>query len=459
MKKLILIFLIGSLHQVKAQYCLAGGCALADTNASGQYPNNTFSTNYSTWTTVNSYMNAGNYTLFNVVNGNTYEWTYCSNYGGNQAWDSELTLFNNATGIKLCYQDNCGKTGCPTAPFIRWTATFTGKVRLLTTVSGCSTNTGSPYSKLVWRDTSGTPLVQVLGVDVYSGQGTINWVQAKAAGYTFAWAKATEGVGYTDSKYLTNAVNGPPAGIKMGAYHFARPDLNPTLSGAVSEANYFLSVAQPYITTCELPPSLDLEGSYLQSNFTSSQLTAWVQSWMNTVQTATGIKPVLYISASTAGYLNSSANTYPLWTDYVDGSSTNPPPNTGVWPTWSFKQYDWTATVPGIPGNTTDLNVFNGNMAAFNNFIGCITTGIDQRFLNNVFNIYPNPACNSLNVEYPSSYGNADINIYDINGKLVLNKIINEPTTIDVVILPEGVYNLNISCEQGIVNKRLVIVK
>jgi hypothetical protein len=253
--------------------------------------------------------------------------------------------------------------------------------------------------------------------------------------------------------------------MKMGAYHFARPDLNPTNAGAVAEANYFLSVAQPYIISCELPPSLDLEGSYLTTNFTSAQLTAWVQNWMNTVQSATGIKPVLYIGASTVSYLNSSLNTYPLWRDEVSGSPS-PPTNLGVWTTWAFNQYSWTGTVPGIAGSGTDLNVFNGNMTAFNNFMGC-TTDIKQSNLNNSFVIYPNPASNNFQIDYPTINGEVVVNIYDINGKIVLSQDLT-PTlstreggtaTIDVSKLNEGVYNLSIAGNHNIINKRLVIVR
>ena len=239
MKKTLLLFLVFFIVQSKAQTCGTSGCNTIDTNATGKYPATTFSTNTSNWATVSAYMNAGNYTLFNVTSGDTYEWTYCSDFGGSIGWDAELTLFNNANGNLLCYNDNCGRTNCSTAPYLRWTANFTGTVKLLTTVSGCQVNNGSPYSKLVWRDTSA---VQIRGVDVYSGNSPINWAQVKAAGYTFAWAKATEGVGYTDSQYLNFAVNGVNAGLKMGAYHFARPDLNSTNAGAISEANYFLSV-------------------------------------------------------------------------------------------------------------------------------------------------------------------------------------------------------------------------
>ena len=457
MKKILLLILLIYIQQVNAQTCGSGGCSAIDTNATGQYPITTFSTTSSSWSTVNAYMNAGNYTLFNVTNGNTYQWSYCSDFGGSISWDAELTLFNNVNGAKLCYNDNCGRSSCSTAPYISWTATFTGIVKLLTTVSGCTTNTGSPYSKLVWRDTSGTPNVQILGVDVYSGNSTINWNQVKAAGYTFAWAKATEGVGYTDSEYLNYAVNGVSAGMKMGAYHFARGDLNPTNAGAINEANYFLSVAQPYITSCQLPPALDLEGSYWQTNFTSAQLTAWIQNWMTTVETATGIKPVLYIGSSNCSYVNSSLNTYPLWRDDL---TNTPPANIGVWTTWAINQYSWTATVSGISGSQTDVNIFNGNsMVAFNTFMGCTTTGVNQNNLANAFVIYPNPANNQFIIE-TNSANMQSVDLYDVNGRLIFSKTINSnQTTIDATTFNEGVYTVLIKTTNGVVNKKLVIVR
>jgi len=454
MRIFLLLLIIVCIGKLNAQTCDPGGCTAADTNSTGQYPAATFSTTSSSWSTVSAWMNAGNYTLFDVINGDTYEWTYCSDFGGSQSWNAELTLFNNSTGATLCYQNNCGISSCLTAPYIRWTATYTGTVKLLTTVSGCTTNTGSPYSTLVWRDTSGTPLVQVLGVDVYGGNGTINWNLVKAAGYTFAWAKATEGVGYTDSEYLNNAVNGVSAGMKMGAYHFARPDLNPTPAGAVSEANYFLSVAEPYIINCELPPSLDLEGSYLLTSFTSAELTTWVQNWMNTVQAVTGITPVLYIGASTASYLNSSLNTYKLWTDDVSGSSTTPPPNIGVWTTWAFNQYDWTATVPGISGSNTDLNVFNGNMAAFDSLMGCPITGIKQNSLNDSFVIYPNPANDNLTIETSQK---CTIEILNIEGQIIKTiNTANKQTTIDIRNLSSEVYIIKAKTEKGVAVKKFI---
>ncbi len=452
MKKLLLILLIAICGIANAQTCATGGCtSAAETN---QYPSTTFSTTSSTWQTVSAYMNAGNWTLFNVTAGDTYEWTYCSNFGGSQSWDAELTLFNNTSAATLCYANNCGLTGCTAAPYIKWNATYTGVVRLLTTVSGCVTNTGSPYSTLMWRDSSGAVTTQILGIDVSSYQATINWTSVKAAGYSFAWAKATEGLTITDSQYHNNATNGVTAGVKMGAYHFAHPDVNSTTSGAVSEANHFLSAAQPYIISCELPPALDFE---VNTSLTASQLTAWVQAWMSTVKTATGINPIIYTDGSIAASFTSAMATYcNLWIASDDGSTTATPPSLGVWaPNWSFNQYSWVGSVPGISGNV-DMDVFNGNQTAFNSLLGC-TTGIDQLATHNSqFIIYPNPANTNITIENSSLDDQGKmISIYNIQGQLIFQQLMQEQKTeINVSGFSNGIYIVKMKTENGMaVNK------
>jgi hypothetical protein len=49
--------------------------------------------------------------------------------------------------------------------------------------------------------------------------------------------------------------------------------------------------------------------------------------------------------------------------------------------------------------------------------------------------------------------------VYDVNGKLVLSQTINGKTSIDASSLNEGVYNISLQCNEGAVNKRLVIVR
>src|ERR1035437_9908958 len=103
MKKQLLVISVLTIlgFGANAQQCLSSGFC---SNFTNQYPSTTFSTTSSTWQTISAYMNAGNWTLFNVTSGNTYEWSYCEMYGGaSTAWDAQLTLLNNSTATNLCF--------------------------------------------------------------------------------------------------------------------------------------------------------------------------------------------------------------------------------------------------------------------------------------------------------------------------------------------------------------------
>ncbi|MHB8259223.1 MAG: T9SS type A sorting domain-containing protein [Bacteroidia bacterium] len=72
--------------------------------------------------------------------------------------------------------------------------------------------------------------------------------------------------------------------------------------------------------------------------------------------------------------------------------------------------------------------------------------------------VYPNPNNGSFVIE-PSNTTKQTMQVYDVNGKLVLSQVINGKTTIDANSLNEGVYNISLISNEGVVNKRLVIVK
>jgi hypothetical protein len=104
------------------------------------------------------------------------------------------------------------------------------------------------------------------------------------------------------------------------------------------------------------------------------------------------------------------------------------------------------------------MNVFNGNMATFNSFMGCPTTGIKQSNLNDAVILYPNPASNSFQIDDAAITGEAIISIYDINGRSVFSKSIANKTVIDVTNLKEGIYTVTIKTLDSVINKKLVIV-
>jgi GH25 family lysozyme M1 (1,4-beta-N-acetylmuramidase) len=86
------------------------------------------------------------------------------------------------------------------------------------------------------------------GIDVSHWQGYINWSQVRGAGVKFAFAKATEGTKLVDARYLGNRDRAEAAGVRIGAYHFARPDRS--TNDAVREANWFVDHAGRVAVTC-----------------------------------------------------------------------------------------------------------------------------------------------------------------------------------------------------------------
>ena len=220
-----------------------------------------------------------------------------------------------------------------------------------------------PEPKTITSAISKSASEYVDGLDVSHWQGTINWGKVAGAGYIFTFAKGTEGVGWTDSKFIYNMESGQDAGIQMGVYHFARPDSG---NSAAAEANYFLSVAGDYLKSGYLRPVLDLE---VGTSLGKVALSNWVLEWMETVKKRTGIEPLIYTNLNYVNnFLTDAVTEYDLWIAYwsCEPEPTYTIPPTGKWRDWAFWQYYGPGGCGGnagfVPGITTniDLNIFNG---------------------------------------------------------------------------------------------------
>jgi len=87
------------------------------------------------------------------------------------------------------------------------------------------------------------------------------------------------------------------------------------------------------------------------------------------------------------------------------------------------------------------------------------TTSINElKIENEELNIYPNPNNGSFVIELNNSTKHT-MQLYDVNGKLVLSQTINGKITIDASGIDDGVYNISIINNEAVVNKRLVIVR
>lgn len=95
---------------------------------------------------------------------------------------------------------------------------------------------------------------------------------------------------------------------------------------------------------------------------------------------------------------------------------------------------------------TVQVNVING------------VYGINKVSSNQQILVYPNPNNGSFVIE-TNTLTKQTLQLFDVNGKLVLSQSINGKTTIDASNLADGVYNLSITNNDGVINKKLVIVR
>lgn len=178
-------------------------------------------------------------------------------------------------------------------------------------------------------------------VSVYQSVGTGDSAQ------NFLIIKATEGTGYVDKSCDKHYQRAKKQGKLLGFYHFARPDLNKGTDGAKREANYFYKNCKNYFK--EAIPVLDWE-----QPGTTGQV-SWAKAWLDEVYRLSGVRPLIYMSASVVNGNNwsSVSGYYGLWiAGYPNKYNVkNPPTPTvkdmpykiGSWKFWAIWQYSSSA--------------------------------------------------------------------------------------------------------------------
>jgi GH25 family lysozyme M1 (1,4-beta-N-acetylmuramidase) len=190
------------------------------------------------------------------------------------------------------------------------------------------------------------------GVDVSEFDGSIDWTQVAASGRAFAFARLGDGSAFVDPTFDTNYAAIKAAGLIRGAYQFFEPAQDP-----VAQANFLLSKIGA-LRQGDLPPVLDVEATGGQSPAT---IVANIQTWISTVQQATGVTPMIYTAA---GFWDGSVGSSAFMADplfVANFGATCPDLPTG-WMSWQFWQYSDTGSVPGI-ADSVDLDRFNGSMS------------------------------------------------------------------------------------------------
>jgi lysozyme len=194
----------------------------------------------------------------------------------------------------------------------------------------------------------------VRGIDVHQDKGDPDWNRVKAAGYSFAWLKVSEGVGFpaTDEWYRRNRTAARSAGLRVGGYHYL------TTKGGGStpaqEAAFFLSRLD--VERGDLLPVCDYE----QEPADGDQALAFLEA----VEEAIGERPILYTYPD---YLSRSTRRgdlrrFPLWLASYgpnDGELHEP----GVPAGFRLVAHQFTSkgAIPGGVRGDVDLNELRGN--------------------------------------------------------------------------------------------------
>ena len=201
------------------------------------------------------------------------------------------------------------------------------------------------------------------GIDISHHQRGID---LGAVDVDFVICKATEGNGYTDEMCDTFYQKAKSLGKKLGVYHFARPDLG---NSAEAEADWFVKETLGYHKEAML--ILDWESGNLKD-------TTWARKWLDRVYSKTGVRPVIYMSASvmqSADWGDVVAGDYGLWVANYGTNDGTPQESVfnkyplKYWDFYALWQYTSKGKLNGYNGNL-DLNYFSGDGNAWDKYAG-----------------------------------------------------------------------------------------
>ncbi len=202
----------------------------------------------------------------------------------------------------------------------------------------------------------------VHGTDVSKYQTSVSWSDAKAAGISFAFVKATEGGDRVDDNFAENWQRAKAAGVPRSAYHFfyfCRP--------AEEQARWYIRHVPR--DRSAMPPVLDMEWNPDSPTCKLRPAPETVRSEMRVFLTMVerhyGKKPIIYtpIDFFEDNDLSTFGN-YQYWLRSVAG---HPDEKYSGHP-FTFWQYTGTGVIPGVAGKA-DINVFNGSESAWKKWL------------------------------------------------------------------------------------------
>ncbi len=194
---------------------------------------------------------------------------------------------------------------------------------------------------------------EVKGIDVSHHNQEIDWATVRSQKGKlkthFCFIKATEGGDFVDKRFHYNWAEAKRHEMAKGAYHFYRPEIAPE----VQAKNFIENV---WLDEGDFAPVLDFEIQG-RSRKHQRQLTQNVTKWLQIVEEAYGVKPIIYTNLHIYNKFikGTPLEAYPIWASQYNTEKLIGFENANVY----FWQHSQTGKTAGIAGSV-DQNVYLG---------------------------------------------------------------------------------------------------
>ena len=200
-------------------------------------------------------------------------------------------------------------------------------------------------------------IAMLRGIDVYEGNGAVDWPKVAADGNAFAYVRGAYG-DHADKLAHQNFVGARSAGLPVGLYHFYRA----TRDASEQARTIVRTLKTVGFAEGDLLPALDVEdnphydGAWDKAN--NDQYIAGLRHWIEQVSEAFGCPVVIYTRASFWAEIGNPGGfgSARLWVANYSVSSPKIPKG---WNKYTLWQYSDAGSTAGVHGHC-DQNYFNG---------------------------------------------------------------------------------------------------
>lgn len=175
-------------------------------------------------------------------------------------------------------------------------------------------------------------------IDISSNNSVPDFHAVKAAGVEGVIIKATEGLSYTNPRFVHDWALAHAAGLRVGSYHYSHQDLRPTMAGARAEANHYLATmahlpghGHAYWLKGDFIPILDFEVGTPDGKYSP-----WRDTFFDEIHRHSGHYSMLYTFPGFNDWAKPSKPNSKLWIANYGVSKPSLPGGYGDFTGWQF---------------------------------------------------------------------------------------------------------------------------